>query len=225
MKDVRLSESLRTSNCVLCGREAVVWHGTVGMLGGTQKKYPYCRRIIAGLCEKHKDETDSYLGVYNEEMHGQLIAIDTGELAGEHLFSSDVAEIQLQLLNADAVYRKHGAKYCEIVEKYVSVMSLMLNTALRAVTYSQGKRIDDADLKTSFGERLLTLKILTGNDVGQCEFGAKIADKAAMALHGNEKVRLGATWAAKMAEEASIFEKFLTPYFNKVGVPEEMKSF
>ena len=60
-------KTLKTTNCILCGKEAVVWTGYVSAQNDV--------KIVAGLCEEHK-KTDVPNGLpYDNKLMGDCIPL------------------------------------------------------------------------------------------------------------------------------------------------------
>ena len=72
-----ISGHYKTEKCVICGKKAVLWHGSVrgsykAALGNFVEK-----RVIAGFCDEHNDinsETGSY-GDYDNEKMGKCLPL------------------------------------------------------------------------------------------------------------------------------------------------------
>lgn len=72
-----MSGHYKTENCVICGKKATFWHGSVrgsykAAFGNLVEK-----RVIAGFCEKHVDidnETGTY-GDYDSEKMGKCLPL------------------------------------------------------------------------------------------------------------------------------------------------------
>ena len=57
-------QTLKTENCVVCGKKAECWHGHVKGLFKYALGYSD-RKVIAGFCEEHKDyEIENETGFY-----------------------------------------------------------------------------------------------------------------------------------------------------------------
>lgn len=65
--------TLKTENCIVCGKQAKFWYGYV--LAKEKRALGYVPvKVIAGFCDEHKDtESDEsgFYGNYNPEIHGK----------------------------------------------------------------------------------------------------------------------------------------------------------
>lgn len=72
-----VSGHYKTENCVICGKKAILWHGSVrGSYKAALGNYVE-QRVIAGFCQEHaniEDETGQY-GDYNSEKMGKCLPL------------------------------------------------------------------------------------------------------------------------------------------------------
>lgn len=66
---------LKTENCILCGKKAVIWHGhVVGMDVRAFGNYVNVK-VVSGFCEEHAKEDVIQGQPYNKELMGNCIPL------------------------------------------------------------------------------------------------------------------------------------------------------
>lgn len=68
--------SLKTENCVICGKKATKWHAHV--VGGKKVALGYIPvKVISGFCDSHtENEESATIGIpYNPELMGKCIPL------------------------------------------------------------------------------------------------------------------------------------------------------
>lgn len=70
---------LKTENCIICGKEAVCWHGHVTAKEKMALGNYIDKKIIAGFCDAHKEtylnNDEGYYGNYNSEVMGNAVPL------------------------------------------------------------------------------------------------------------------------------------------------------
>ena len=71
-------EHLKTSNCIICGDEAIVWHGHVIAKEKMALGNYIDKKITAGFCAKHdnkRSKANGYFCDYNSNIMGKCIPL------------------------------------------------------------------------------------------------------------------------------------------------------
>lgn len=72
-------KNLKTENCILCGKKAVIWQGHVVAKEKMALGNYVDKKVIAGFCEDHKgkcssDDNGCY-GNYNSDIMGRCVPL------------------------------------------------------------------------------------------------------------------------------------------------------
>lgn len=66
---------LKTENCIICGKKAVIWHGHVVAKERMALGNYIDKKVISGFCEQHKDKEVLNGQTYNNELMGKCIPL------------------------------------------------------------------------------------------------------------------------------------------------------